>query len=545
MAVWFTKIRRDSQKTGDTTDETLFLDVQTIRATEVSGSSSRVSFKNSRGDLGVITDGDYLQPDDDIEIHVSTAPISMGTSVPIFSGDISEINYNSDSGKCNVNCKIVDRTMVLFDTPWNQVYRSSYKTGASTAVSGNTLTVSGAGYTVDEFEGMTFEPTDGTADNKLYKVVSNTDEIITVTADTVLQSDGFNIGDNFVIGSSIPYIIKNMSGHVTKGKLNFDNVETTMSGYDKDDSTSAKSGVFPRADYTINWKTIAQAISELSQPDKTDINRGYVWWIDVEDDLYWKYPEVETSTVIEYGKDNIISEQSSLSYDNAYNVVIYCAGKDKNGNNYWNYKMNESAPVSRNRIKIKDFSETAYEIRDGLIKTNTKTKLDGAAAAGDAEVDIDVGSSYGSSGTNYALIGSWDGDHEIIKYESRTNNKLESVTRAQQNTTAKSWADDTPIGDVTAYVAMNNDDFRTELKKVADAKSMSFMTGVGKGKWQIQISYKGLTAHNIGDFVKYRHLKNGHNDRQVRIIDKRVITQKGNYFTYLTLEEDDSETQKL
>lgn len=158
-----------------------------------------------------------------------------------------------------------------------------------------------------------------------------------------------------------PQIIKDIVNQWSKGSVSA--LLTTEGGY-----ISATPGgtisSFPTVSYAYVYKPIFDAIDELSQPSYTGDDRPYIFWVDENNRLHWTYPSQTVDNTLEEGKDDIYELKISKKEQEEINMIIYNAGKDKNGNAILWYQFNYSTRSAKLKIAYYDWSEIVAQMQN-------------------------------------------------------------------------------------------------------------------------------------------------------------------------------------
>jgi len=121
---------------------------------------------------------------------------------------------------------------------------------------------------------------------------------------------------------------------------------------------------FPTKTYAYVYKPIFDAIDELSQPSYTSDDRPYIFWVDENNNFHWVYPDQTIDTTIEEGKDDVYSIDLRKKEQDEINMIIYNAGKDKNGNSILWYRFNFQTRSSKLKIAYYDWSEITANMQN-------------------------------------------------------------------------------------------------------------------------------------------------------------------------------------
>jgi len=148
-------------------------------------------------------------------------------------------------------------------------------------------------------------------------------------------------------------------------------------------TTNSLGEAFPTKTFSSRYKPAYQMLEELSQIEYTGDDKPYYFWVDANNNFYWKYPSGTTDATIDTtSSDDVVEESFSKNEDDAVNFIIFNAGKDKNDNGILFYDYNEETDVAALKMAYKDWSEIANaEMRDDLNfdwagSTNTQVRTE-------------------------------------------------------------------------------------------------------------------------------------------------------------------------
>jgi hypothetical protein len=108
-------------------------------------------------------------------------------------------------------------------------------------------------------------------------------------AQAILESDGVTAD------AAVKQIIGHLNGFTGSGEVTTNNVATTKSNglaFDKN------------VNIAKTWKPGYEWLNELSQPEYTNDDRPYVYWIDENNDLHWRYPYQKPITTLSSAIDS-------------------------------------------------------------------------------------------------------------------------------------------------------------------------------------------------------------------------------------------------
>jgi hypothetical protein len=109
--------------------------------------------------------------------------------------------------------------------------------------------------------------------------------------------------------------------------------------------------------YPYTYKPIFDAVNELSQKDYTGDDNAYIYWVDSSNNFHWEYPGNTVATALVEGAGNIKDIDIEKSEQDEVNMIIYNAGKDKEGNSILWYKFNILTKSGTLKIAYYDWSE--------------------------------------------------------------------------------------------------------------------------------------------------------------------------------------------
>jgi len=131
-----------------------------------------------------------------------------------------------------------------------------------------------------------------------------------------------------------------------------------------DSTPGGTATTFPTKQYPYVYKPIFDAVDELSQPSYTNDDRPYIFWVDENNNFHWTYPAQTVDNIIEEGKDNVLELKIAKKEQEEINMIIYNAGKDKNGNSILWYKFNSQTRSSKLKIAYYDWSEITINMQN-------------------------------------------------------------------------------------------------------------------------------------------------------------------------------------
>lgn len=129
-----------------------------------------------------------------------------------------------------------------------------------------------------------------------------------------------------------------------------------------DSTKSDGSTLLPYNSYSSVYKPIYEVLSELSQQQYTGDIRPFIFWVDKENYLHWIYPTQTGGTELNEEVDQIYSIKIGKSQADEVNMVIFSAGKDKNGVNILDYDVNTEAG-STLRMAYYDWSDITANMK--------------------------------------------------------------------------------------------------------------------------------------------------------------------------------------
>jgi len=153
--------------------------------------------------------------------------------------------------------------------------------------------------------------------------------------------------------ASVPNIIKGIVNQWGRGSVSADLVAN--GGYIQ--GTMSTGANFGTQSYAYIYKPIFDAIDELSQPSYTGDDRPYIFWVDENNALHWQYPWQTLAGTITEGSDDVYEMKIAKKQQDEINMVVYNAGKDKNGNAVLWYQFNYATRSAKLQIAYYDWSE--------------------------------------------------------------------------------------------------------------------------------------------------------------------------------------------
>jgi len=168
---------------------------------------------------------------------------------------------------------------------------------------------------------------------------------------------------------------------------------------------------FPPKGIAKIWKPVYEWIRELS--DVTAINkdleitnedylygRPFIFYVDEDNSFHWFTPSFDNPTAIELGVDNIFNVNLTKQMYGTANMIIYNAGENLDGRGIWGYYLYEGSNIKGLQMKVvpmTDIARDALEADYGVGYNPSSTRETGG----------DPGSEAGTPFPQYPLDGSY------------------------------------------------------------------------------------------------------------------------------------------
>lgn len=172
--------------------------------------------------------------------------------------------------------------------------------------------------------------------------------------------------------ATAPEIIENVYKTVTNSRNALIDIASQ-----KSDGSS-----FEDIEYFVFNKTAYEIFNELSQPNYTGDDRTYLFYVDENERLIWKYPgQTPESLEFKYGVDPVIDLKFGKSESNVVSMIIFNAGEDKNGNDYVDFYLAPNADTIKGRMLYQEMRYLSKNLKSSNfwdIATNEQiqTELD-------------------------------------------------------------------------------------------------------------------------------------------------------------------------
>ena len=251
-------------------------------------------------------------------------------------------------------------------------------------------------------------------------------------------------------------------------------------------------GAFPTIDFAFTGKPGIEWLTELSQPAYTGDDRAYIFWIDTNNVLHWKYPSQTSDGTITQGQLDLFSADFNRNADNVINLVIYNAGADLKGNGVLWYYFDATSRT--NEVKGRFFP---------MIELSQKEIFDKEIAEGNLV--------QSSSGT--------------IPYKGLLYEVTYPITT--------SWG--VAVADFDEY----NDAVRDRLKQQGNIRAARITTRFGKLLWKGKVEVKGTRIYNPGDLLTCTFPDFGIFNYLLRVTDISHGIGDDGWVTTINLEEDE------
>lgn len=143
------------------------------------------------------------------------------------------------------------------------------------------------------------------------------------------------------------------------------------------DSTKSDGTAFGNIEYFSGMKTAYEVIKDISQPNYTEDDREYLFWVNENDELIWTYPgQTPVAQEFSYGNAEVINMSIGRSEANVVSMIIYNAGKDKDGNNFVDFYLDPNATEIQGRMLYEEMKYISKDLREtSFWSTATNTQI--------------------------------------------------------------------------------------------------------------------------------------------------------------------------
>jgi len=159
--------------------------------------------------------------------------------------------------------------------------------------------------------------------------------------------------------NTAPLIIKNVIQHLTDQGNRSYNITTSNVA-----TTTSTGGSFKEIDFTALNKSGYEIIKTLSQTSNTGDDRGYIFWVDKDNDFHWVYPSQTSSNTITEGQQNMISMTIRQETWDVVNFIIFNSGTDMNGVGVLWYFYDENSDQPDLRMKYEPMTDIAKDLNE-------------------------------------------------------------------------------------------------------------------------------------------------------------------------------------
>ena len=150
-------------------------------------------------------------------------------------------------------------------------------------------------------------------------------------------------------------------------------------------TTRSDLSAFPGTFYTCVYKPIYEVVQELSQPQYTGDTRPFLFWVDELNNLHWLYPSQTGGITLSDLTGNVYSINIKKEEREEVNMIIFNAGKDKNGISILDYAVNLESPAAKLKIAYYDWSEITSNMKNPVVIAAQWTNLTNDQVRGNAK----------------------------------------------------------------------------------------------------------------------------------------------------------------
>lgn len=320
MAIPFTKVIYSEVLTNRVIDVSSFISFSSQEGLDGTTNNLQATLKNPFGAYS--SGGNKLTrfiEGDTIQVYADNSPIdTTATTQVIRTYTVRKVTGNIETDR-TISLELVDNTYLLLSGLWSGAYDFTNTSGAPTNTPQTIINIVLArAYNKNGQQITAALKTSGgyVQDYKQSAYTTGSAEDGTIIAGHPVAADYF---PNYRCGF----------GHA------FYSATSTITGAGQCGSPGCTSAVYYGIIYPLLFKTVYDALKELSMNYYTgwDSTKSYVFYMDNTNAFHWYYPSdtLNSSTIIE-GALNVKMINLTLSTFDAYNMVIYNAGTDKNGN---------------------------------------------------------------------------------------------------------------------------------------------------------------------------------------------------------------------
>lgn len=342
--------------------------------------------------------------------------------------------------------------------------------------------------------------------------------------------------------TNAPRIIKNVIGHLnnldasTSDDLTTNNVATT-----KRDGSAFPTGI----SISKIWKPGYEWITELSQPEYTNEDRPYIFYVDANNDLHWQYPEQKPITELTSSVNtstttipvNSTSGYPSFGFIAIEEEIIFYTSKTSTSftNCTRGYKESDAATHAAGTqvsgLVLWPGRQDVYNLDVNSTEESTYNFI--IYNAGPTPSGYDY--------LYYSLDPAQVGKKFRMKFVQWAGIAKDLTSRDMALTTfADGFPTAYPFTTSWGVIVSNDDDYQAEfileLQKRADAKARAYYV-IGRQKFSGKVQMRGNTAYNINDTVTVYQPKYSRVDF-MRVKDVKHQLNESSWITDLELEED-------
>jgi len=237
------------------------------------------------------------------------------------------------------------------------------------------------------------------------------------------------------------------------------------------------------------------------------------------------------------GLGKVYNISASKSTDSTINMLIMRLGKDLIGQNITWYAYNTNTTTSKLRMKVVDWRWVSEDYYKRNI--DAQNALNGAWTPGVTftNSNMTLSSTSGFSANGNVRIGG----SEIVEYASVSGANLvianESKRGLYGRPTPNTWANATPVQEVTTLVAAGNSAIRSAIQSLGRDYADVWFVGQ-REKWKVSVELDGVYI-NPQDIISLTAKDIGLNNLPLRVKDLNHILSNTTWRTTLKLEEDE------
>jgi len=320
----------------------------------------------------------------------------------------------------------------------------------------------------------------------------------------VYMTKGFNDDDN----KDTPTIIKKAVLSTThdegrQGYVTTNHVKTKAWVPSANDYV----GTFENVNIHLLMKTCYEWIKELSNDPYTrysyssDSNiqsdRGYIFWVDEDNDLHWVYPSQSKDFDIIFGQNNILEVNMGKSVFDVYNMVIFNGGDGLTAKAIKWYFWDRASEQPQIKIRVQPMKDIARDL---------------------AKAEIDAGNLIEDTNGQFTING--------VKYKDK----------GYPFTTT--WGE--TVNNDDEYIGTRTSGFKGKVIEKCYARSKALIRQASGLKWKGTVVMKGTRTYSPGHLVGFTYPDYNMKDVLLRVNGVTHQLDKNGWITTLDLQEDES-----